>query len=110
MTKPQGMTNDQMTNRDVAFSSFVLCHLLAIFTISLNSGSANGMTDKRDWRTSGIPFSGEWLLISRRLTGRRSGLTGTRSTVDQSPSFAVESGYAVRITFAIPTTALFSPL
>src|ERR1043165_9062425 len=94
----------------VLLSSFVLRHLLAIFTISRNSDSANGMTDKRDWRTSGIAFSGEWLLISRSVTGRGSGLTGTRSTEDQSPSFAVESAYAVRITLAIPITALSSPL
>src|ERR1044071_2898136 len=96
----------------VLLSSFDIRALsfTAIFTISRNSDSANGMTDKRDWRTSGIAFSGEWLLISRSVTGRGSGLTGTRSTEDQSPSFAVESGYAVRITLAIPTTALSSPL
>ena len=29
-----------------------------------------------------------WLLISRSVTGRASGLTAARSTVDQSPSFA----------------------
>ena len=83
---------------------------IPIFTISRNAGSANSITDKRDWRTSGIPFRREWLLISRSVTGLRSGLTGARSTVDQSPSFAVASRYAVRITLAIPTTALSSPL
>ena len=40
-----------------------------IFTISRNAGSANGITDKRDWRTSGMPLSLEWLLISRSVTG-----------------------------------------
>ena len=42
-----------------------------MFTISRNSGSARGMTDKRDWRIKGIPFNRELLLISRSVTGRR---------------------------------------
>ena len=41
-----------------------------------------------------ISFNRGRLLISRSVTGRPSGLTGARSTVDQSPSFAVESRYA----------------
>jgi hypothetical protein len=63
-----------------------------MFTISRNSGSARGMTDKRDWRINGISLKRELLLISRRVTGRPSGLIAARSTADQSPSFAVESG------------------
>src|SRR4029450_7138899 len=57
-----------------------------IFTISQNSDSANGITDRRDCRTNAIPFSGGWLLISRSATDRCSGLTGARSTVDHSAS------------------------
>jgi hypothetical protein len=39
-------------------------------------------------------------LISRSVTGRANGLLAAISTVDQSPSFAVGSGYAVRVTLA----------
>ena len=50
------------------------------------------MTDKRGRCTNGIPFNRELALISRSVTDRARGLTAARSTVDQSPSFAVESG------------------
>src|SRR6266542_4073029 len=96
--------------RLMAFNDLTIQRDVPIFTISRNSDSAKGITDRRDCRTNGIPFSGEWFLISRSVTALCSGFTGARSTVDQSPSFAVESRYAVRITFAIPTTALSTPL
>src|SRR6059058_1010614 len=54
--------------------------------MSRNSASAKGMTDKRDCRTNGICFNRAFALISRRVTGRRSGLIGARSTADQSSS------------------------
>jgi len=81
-----------------------------IFRIKRNACTLNGMTDKRDCRTSAIFFSADFALISRNVTGRRKGFSGTRSTALQSPSFAVASRYAVRATFAIPTTPLSSPL
>src|SRR2546423_551498 len=64
-------------------------YVAAILIISRNAGSSKGITDKRDCRTRGILFNRRLLLMSRSATGRRSGLIGARSRVDQSPSFAI---------------------
>src|SRR3977135_532977 len=59
--------------------------------ISRNSAAVTGMTDRRESRTSCIFFNRGFFLISPSVTGRRNGLIGARSTVLQSPSFAVLS-------------------
>ena len=53
------------------------------FTISRNAASASGITDKRDWRTNGIPFSRGLVLISPSVTGCASGLTDSK--IDGGP-------------------------
>ena len=63
-------------------------------------------TERRDWRTREMFFNGRLALIWSKVTGWRSGLIGARSTVLQSPSFAVGSEYAARTTLVTPTTAL----
>src|ERR1700716_2365611 len=59
--------------------------------ISRNSAAVTGMTDRPESRTSCIFFNRGFFLISPSVTGRRNGLIGARSTVLQSPSFAVLS-------------------
>ena len=59
---------------------------------------------------SAMFFNFESFLIASNSTGRFSAFTGTRSTQDQSPSFAVGSGYASFATRAMPTTVLSETL
>ena len=61
-------------------------------TISRNSVPVRAWTERRDWRTREMFSNGRLALIWSRVTGWRSGLIGARSTVLQSPSFAVVSG------------------
>lgn len=62
-----------------------------MLTMISNSLELSGMTDRRDWRTSGIFFNEGSLLISCSDTGRFNARIGVRSTVLQSSFPAVGS-------------------
>src|SRR5687767_8865307 len=64
----------------------------------------------RELRTRTIFFKTESALICSREIGCFSGLSGAKSTADQSPSLAVLSGYASVTTLAMPTICLSETL
>ena len=60
-------------------------HLEAIFSIVAHSESVTGMTERREMRTSGMEARAFTALISARVTGRGSFLTGATSTAASLP-------------------------